>query len=93
MMPPIPAVVLLPTETAHGYWPATVVAAIPLGHGNLYAVTAIEPTSSPDAPAFFAAEAGRSIHGFWVADTDTDTFPAPALADALAAMTRMAGLR
>jgi hypothetical protein len=64
MMPPIPAVIMLPTETAHGYWPATVVAAIPLGHGNIYAVTAIEPTSSPDAPRFFAATAGQSIHGF-----------------------------
>jgi len=67
-MPPIPAVVMLPTETHHGYWPATVVAAIPLGHGNVYAVTVIEPTSSPDAPPFIATTASQSIHGFWVAD-------------------------
>jgi len=51
-------------------------------------VTAIEPTSSPDAPRFFAAEAGRSIHGFWVADMQT--FPVPDLAGALTQMTSLA---
>ena len=89
-MPPIPAVIMLPTETAHGYWPANVVAAIPLGHGNLYAVTAIDPASSPDAPRFLAAEAGRSIHGFWT--TDRKAYPHGTLAGALSDMALMAGL-
>ena len=88
MMPPIPAVIMLPTETAHGYWPANVVAAIPLGHGNVYAVTVIDPKSSPDAPRFLAAEVGRSIHGFWVAD---ETFPSDTLADAIGDMASLAG--
>jgi hypothetical protein len=88
MMPPIPAVIMLPTEIAHGYWPANVVAAIPLGHGSIYAVTAIDTSSSPDAPLFFTAEVGRSIHGFWHAD---ETFPADTLADALGDMATLAG--
>jgi len=88
-MPPIPTAVILPTKPRHGYWPATVVAAIPLGHGNVYAVTAIDPTSSPDAPQFIAATASRSIHGFWVAE---DTYPHETLATALEDMARMAGL-
>jgi len=80
--------IMLPTETAHGYWPANVVAAIPLGHGNVYAVIAIDPAPSPDAPRFLIAEVGRSIHGFWTAD---ETIPSVTLADAIGVMATLAG--
>ena len=89
-MPPIPAIVMLPNSRNDGYHPANVVAAIPLGHGNVYAVTAIAPTSSPDAPVFLVGEAGRTIHGFWV--TDPDTYPVAVLADALSDMAGIARL-
>lgn len=93
MMPPIPAVIHLPTEIRNGYYPASVVAAIPIAfhgqeHGSMYAVTAIEPTSSPAAPAFLVAEAGRGIHGFWFAD---EFCPHDTLAGALARMCDLAG--
>lgn len=67
MMPPIPAIVAMPNDRHNGYHLASVVAAIPLGHGNIYAVAAIEPTSSPADPRFFAATAGRDWHGHWTA--------------------------
>jgi hypothetical protein len=88
MMPAMPAAIHLPTEIRNGYYPASVVAAIPLDRGSAYAVTAIEPTSSPDAPRFLAAEVSRSIHGFWIADDET--YPSDTLADALGDMATLA---
>lgn len=89
MMPPMPTTIHQPTDRNDGYYPATVVAAIPLGHGNVYAVTAIEPTSSPDAPTFLAAEVTQTMTGFWVADGDIH--PSRLLADALGDMATLAG--
>jgi len=85
----MPTVVMLPNARHDGYYPATVVAAIPLGHGSTYVVTAIEPTSSPAAPQFFAATAGRSIHGFWIAE---DVAGGGSLAGTLYDMTSLAAL-
>lgn len=94
MMPPIPAVIHLPTDHRDGYYPANVVAAIPIAvhgqkPGSMYAVTAIQPTSSPAAPTFLTAEVGRSIHGFWFAD---ETSGHVLLASALTRMCNLADL-
>lgn len=93
-MPPIPASIAVPNDRHDGYYLANVVAAIPvitvipLGRSSLYAVTAIEPTSSPDAPRFFAATAGRNVHGFWTA---VHMASGGSLAGAIHDMTLLAG--
>jgi hypothetical protein len=94
MMPPIPAVINLPTDRHDGYYPANVVVAIPIAtygqeHGSVYAVTAVNPLSSPDAPTFLVAEVARSLHGFWHAAEWTGPTD---LGNALARMCELAGL-
>jgi hypothetical protein len=89
-MPPVPTVIMLPNDRNDGYYPASVIAALPLGHGNTYIVTAIKPTSSPLAPVFLVSEASRSIHGFWTASGGA--CETALLAEALADLTREAGL-
>jgi hypothetical protein len=94
MMPPIPAIIHLPNDQNDGYYPANVVAAIPaisIGRpaGSIYAVTAVNPLSSPDAPTFLTAEVSRSIHGFWHASEWAGPTDLP---EALIGMTTQAGL-
>jgi hypothetical protein len=88
MMPTMPAYVALPSEYRNAYRVAPVVAAIPMGHGNVYAVTAVDPQSPLSAPTFVAAEVQRGGHGSWYAD---ETFPSGTLADAIGDMATLAG--
>jgi hypothetical protein len=88
MMPTMPTFVALPSEYRNAYRVAPVVAAIPMGHPDMYVVTAVNPQSPLAAPTFVAAEVQRGAHGSWFAD---EAFPSGTLAEAIGDMASLAG--